>query len=198
MKNKRAMPAERRVFIVHGWGGHPQEGWFPWLKKELERRGFVAEILSMPNSENPKIEAWIPYLGKAIGKANENVFLVGHSIGCQTILRYLESLPDDKKVNGVVLAAGFFTLMNLKENEKETVRPWLETPIDTEKIKQHAKKFIAIFSDDDPYVPLENADIFREKLVAKIIIQHQMKHFSGDDGITQLPIALKSILELAK
>lgn len=189
---------KKRVFIVHGWGGYPQEGWYSWFKKELEKRGFVAEIPSMPNSENPKIEAWIPYLGKAIGKANENVFLVGHSIGCQTILRYLESLPDDKKVNGVVLVAGFFTLMNLKKDEKETARPWLETPIDAEKTKQHAKKFIAIFSDDDPYVSLDNADIFRKELGAKIVVQHKMKHFSGDDGIAQLPIVLKSILELAK
>ena len=26
----------RRVFIIHGWGGYPEEGWFPWLKKELK------------------------------------------------------------------------------------------------------------------------------------------------------------------
>ena len=25
----------KRVFIVHGWGGHPDEGWFPWLSSEL-------------------------------------------------------------------------------------------------------------------------------------------------------------------
>jgi hypothetical protein len=25
----------RKVIIAHGWDGHPQEGWFPWLKSTL-------------------------------------------------------------------------------------------------------------------------------------------------------------------
>ena len=29
----------KKVFIIHGWEGYPEEGWFPWLKKELESRG---------------------------------------------------------------------------------------------------------------------------------------------------------------
>ena len=27
----------KRVFIIHGWDGYPEEGWFPWLKEELEK-----------------------------------------------------------------------------------------------------------------------------------------------------------------
>jgi esterase/lipase len=30
----------KKVFIIHGWDGYPEEGWFPWLKKELEKKGF--------------------------------------------------------------------------------------------------------------------------------------------------------------
>lgn len=30
----------KRIFIAHGWDGCPEEGWFPWLKKELEIREF--------------------------------------------------------------------------------------------------------------------------------------------------------------
>jgi len=30
----------KRVFLIHGWEGSPEEGWRPWLKKELEKRGF--------------------------------------------------------------------------------------------------------------------------------------------------------------
>ena len=22
----------KRAFIIHGWDGYPDEGWFPWLK----------------------------------------------------------------------------------------------------------------------------------------------------------------------
>jgi len=30
----------KRAFLIHGWAGSPDEGWRPWLKTELEKRGF--------------------------------------------------------------------------------------------------------------------------------------------------------------
>lgn len=29
----------KRVYLLHGWGGQPAGGFRPWLKKELEARG---------------------------------------------------------------------------------------------------------------------------------------------------------------
>ena len=43
----------KRAFIIHGWDGYPEEGWFPWLKAELEQRGFTVEIPSMPHPAEP-------------------------------------------------------------------------------------------------------------------------------------------------
>jgi len=34
----------KRVFIIHGWDGYLEEGWFPWLKRELEAAGFAAFV----------------------------------------------------------------------------------------------------------------------------------------------------------
>lgn len=189
---------KKRVFIVHGWGGNPQEGWFPWIKGELENKGFVVEIPSMPDTENPKIETWIPYLAKNVGKIDENTFFVGHSIGCQTILRYLESLPKNDKVGGAVFVAGWFNLKDLDSEEKKIAKPWIKTLINFENIKQHASKFTAIFSTNDPYVPLEDKNVFESKLGAKTIIEKDKGHFDENSGITQLPIALKSLLEIRK
>ena len=30
--------------MVHGWDGNPNNHWFPWLKKELEKRGFEVHV----------------------------------------------------------------------------------------------------------------------------------------------------------
>lgn len=35
----------KRVFIVHGWGGRPDESWFPWIQRELESKGFKTTSL---------------------------------------------------------------------------------------------------------------------------------------------------------
>ena len=190
---------KKRVFIVHGWGGSPRSDFNPWLKKELEAKGFEVTAPTMPNSQEPKIEDWVPYLANSVGNVDKNTFFVGHSIGCQTILRFLEKLPDDQKAGGAVFVAGFFYLSSLDENEDEEIaKPWAETPIDLEKVKTHLLKSIAIFSDNDPYVSLDNKDRFVKELGSKIIVEHDMVHFNEGAGITQLPIALKSVLEITK
>lgn len=190
---------KKRVFIVHGWDGSPKSDWNPWLKEELEAKGFEVHSPAMPNPEEPKIETWVPFLAKNVGIADEQTYFVGHSIACQTILRFLEKLPENKKIGGAVFVAGFFTLTNLEDKETEEIaKPWIETPIDLKKVKSRLNKSIAIFSDDDPYVPLDNQYDFREKIGSKIIIEHNMGHFNEGTGITQLPIALKSLLEIAK
>ncbi len=45
----------KRAFIIHGWDGYPEEGWFPWIKRELEKKGFITQIPAMPQPEHPKI-----------------------------------------------------------------------------------------------------------------------------------------------
>jgi predicted alpha/beta hydrolase family esterase len=51
-----------------------------------------------------------------------------------------------------------------------------------------------IFSKDDPVVPFdENLPIFRDKLGAEIIVEEGKGHFSGSDGVTELPSALEAI-----
>ncbi|KKT29590.1 hypothetical protein A3G55_03115 [Candidatus Giovannonibacteria bacterium RIFCSPLOWO2_12_FULL_44_25] len=189
----------KRVFIVHGWDGYPEEGWFPWLKKELESKNFKVFVPQLPDSANPRIEKWVPALAGTVGVADEQTCFVGHSIGCQTIARYLETLSEGQKVGGAVFVAGFFERVNLEEdfNVQETSRLWLKAPLDFSKVKSHLPKSIAIFSDNDPYVPLDNQNDFREKLGSEIIVEKSKGHFSGpSDGITKLPVVLESVLKL--
>lgn len=198
---------KKRVFIIHGWEGYPEEGWLPWLKKELKKKDFEVFVPAMPNTEEPKIEEWVPFLADLVSKPDKNTYFVGHSIGCQTIMRYIETLPDNAKNGGVVFVAGWFNLKEFvykeePEYEKEArdiARPWIETLVNFEKIKKIANSFVAIFSDNDPYVELNNKDIFRKELGAEIIIEHNKGHFRGnEDGVFKLPVVLEKILEMSK
>jgi len=193
------MPNQKRVFIVHGWGATPESEWLPWLAKNLRERGFAVEVPAMPDTDNPKIEAWVGHLASVVGKCDESTYFVGGSIGCQTIMRYLEKLPDDEKCGGVVFVAPWITLTGLESNEERfTSSPWVTTPIDFEKVKNNAGEIIAIFSDNDPFVPKENWKIFSEKLGTENIIEKKMGHFSDDDGVKELPVALEAVLKVAE
>ena len=188
----------KRVFIIHGWDGHPDEDWFPWLKKESESWGFESYVPQLPQPENPRIHNWIPQLTRSVGKVDENTYFVGHSMGCQAIVRYIETLPEKTKVGGAIFVAGFFKNLTLSNDEdKEVAKEWLETPISFEKVKSHLQKSVAIFSDNDSWVPLENQDDFKDKLNSEIIIEHNMGHFSGNSGTKKLPIVLDKLLALS-
>lgn len=193
----------KKVFIVHGWDGYPEEGWFPWLKKELEEKGFEVFVPQLPDSENPRIENWVPALAGEVGMPDENTYFVGHSLGCQTIARFLEGLPEGVKVGGAVFVGGYFNRLTLGEEEndpeiKKLADHWLSAPIDLRKVRSHLSQSVAIFSDDDYYVPPDNQDDFREDLGSEIIVESGKKHFSENDGITKLPIVLDSVLKLSK
>src|SRR3990167_5523753 len=97
----------KRVFIIHGWGSNPKDDWFPWIKKELESKGFKVEIPVMPNTDEPKVNEWVGFLKKIVKNPDKDTYFIGHSIGCQTILRYLENLDKKIKIGGCIFVAGW-------------------------------------------------------------------------------------------
>lgn len=186
----------KRAIIIHGWGGTPDEGWMPWLKAELEKSGFEVQVPAMPDTNNPTIEAWVAKLAEVVGVPDDETYLIGHSIGCQTVLRYLSGI--DGGIAGVVLVAPWIGLVNLGNDEEWSVaKPWLETPIDFEAVKNHCLKITLIFSDNDPFVPLElNQTALSSSLNAKnVFVLREKGHISGGDGVNQLPEALEAILK---
>lgn len=179
----------KRVFIVHQWGSSPAGDWYPWLKETLEAKGYYVRVPAMPHPERPTIENWVAHLANEVGTSNDNTYFIGHSVGCQTILRYLQT--QETACGGAVFVAGWFTLQGLEtDEENEIAEPWLTTHLGFETIKLNLPHSTAIFSDNDPYVPLSDKEIFRAKLDSDIIVEHNQGHFTESDGITSLPIIL--------
>ena len=191
----------KRVFIIHGWEGYPEENWFPWLRSELETKGFEVFVPQLPDAENPRIEKWVRAVAKTVGVVDEGTYFVGHSIGCQTIARFLENQSEGVKAGGAIFVAGFFRkITNLEEDPEtqETAEHWLNSPVNLSKVKSHLTKSVAIFSDNDEYVSLDNVDDFRDKLGSKIIIQKNKGHFNTKAGVTELPVVLEELLKMTK
>ena len=186
-----------RTIVAHGWRGYPEKGWFPWLKEELEIRGFDVSIPQFPLSEKTPY-VWIRILENVIGTPDKETFLVGHSIGCQTIVRYLEKLSRNEKIGGAVFVAGFFKPIKNHSDMQEINSKWVMKPLDFNKVREHCQNSVAIFSDDDPYVSLENQAVFKEQLGSEIIIEHKKKHLSGETETTNIPSVLKAILKLCE
>lgn len=188
----------KRAIIAHCWGGTPEYVWYPYVKRQLENKGFEVVAPQLPDTDNPNITTWLPALKDAVGVVDGDTFLIGHSSGCVTIMRLLESLPDNQKAGGVIFVAGFTYDLGFEE-----LKNFFTTPINFGKIKEHSKSFVAIFSDNDKYVPTSESTVLKNKLDAEMIYKPGMGHFSdpGDGAgvlCTELPDVVEKILEWGK
>lgn len=182
----------KKAYLIHGWDFNSKMHWYPWVQKELEKKGVKVFAFDMPDTENPKIEKWVKYLEQKINPddLDEHTYFIGHSIGCQTILRYLEKLHKHKRVGGCVFVAPWLKLINLGSEEMKIAHPWMNSPIDFSRVSDHCNNFLAIFSDNDPYVHMDEAEKFKKFLGAQIIIKKKQGHF---DNSERIPEAIKFV-----
>jgi len=99
------------------------------------------DIPLMPDTDHPVVQSWLPSFSKAVGEIGEDDILIGHSLGCATVLRFLESLNGDQKVGGVVMVAGF-----LDDRGDTEISPFFKTEFNYETIGMRSHRFVSIHS----------------------------------------------------
>lgn len=178
----------KKVFIVHGFEGSPNGGWRPWLMAELEKQDIYACALPMPTPDAPVCDKWVSEIKRIVDLENgHEIYLVGHSLGVPAILRYLEK-ENKNNVNGCVLVSG-----PSEKNNNRKIDSFLDKPFDFEKIKSNVSKFVIIHGDNDPNVPLSNAETLAKELGGELIIVKNGGHLNGSSGWTTLPQCLDAL-----
>jgi len=181
--------------IIHGIYGHPQENWFPWLKNELESKGYEVIVPKFPTPINQSLENWLKAIKKYEDKINDETVLIGHSLGTPFVLNYLEQ--SNKKIKAAFLVAGYHKLLN---NEfYELNKTFVYKEFDWEKIKKSCGRFFVIASDNDPYIPLDTNKEMANILNTELKIVHNGGHLNLKAGFDKFPFLLdlisKSVLE---
>lgn len=185
----------KNAIIFHGAGNDSQGNWFPWLKHELEEKGYAVFSPNLPNSEYPVLKDWLNTVDLKHWPFNEETVLAGHSAGATFILRLLEHLPDDIMINKAVLVAGpvrMGTKQELYQHKKEMV----QGDFNWKKIKDTCKHFYFIHSDNDQYeCGAENGIIMQRHLGGELIIKNGEGHFNLEKGpeYKQFPLILELI-----
>ena len=171
--------------------------WRPWLRTELQKLGCEVLVPEMPDIDTPVINKWVAKLAEVVGKPDADTYFVGHSIGCQAIMRYLETI--DTPVGGAVFVAGWFNLKNLEDKETEEIaRPWIETPIDLEKVKSVLPRSTLIISENDPFGCLEENKAKFAQIMTKGIVMPNAGHLSAKDGFIELPVIIDELKDFMK
>jgi predicted alpha/beta hydrolase family esterase len=177
------------VFIIHGSYGHPEENWFPWLKKELEKLSHTVYIPKFPTPEGQTLENWLKVFENYEQHLDKSSICVGHSCGAAFVLNLLERI--NHPIKAAFLIAGSVGLLN---NEFDKVSStFTNRRFDWKKIKKNCTKFYVFHSDNDPYVPLKKGIELAKKLGVDIILVKNAGHFNEKSGYTRFDLLLEKI-----
>jgi uncharacterized protein len=183
-----------RVLLVPRWAGSPDSDCYPWLFSSLEARfgsRLEARALAMPEPATPRIDTWPAALMAELGSdldALARTVLVGHSVGCQAILRALAALPGEGGVGGVLLVAPWFAV----DKPWPSLLPWLERDFDAARARGRAGWMDALVSDNDPFTAgFESTKAACSTLLgARVTVVPGAKHFNAAEE----PVVLAALV----
>lgn len=176
------MIKQKQALILHAWYEKPENNWYPWLKTELEKRGYTVFIPELPTMQTdlPDMQQQLKFIEEAITIDSETI-VIGHSIGCLLTMRLAEKHTFDK----MFLVAGWdFNELSVEH------RLFWPNPINHAAINQHVKKIYCISSDNDPYMTAFTAEEMSKRLGGKFILVKGAGHFTEKNGVTTIPVIL--------
>lgn len=176
-------PKKYRVFIVPRRGATAQNDWYSWLAEQVRREAAHAvervAALEMPNPQRPVPGQWVGKISRALGTVPPYLarsILVGHSVGCQALLRYLAALPRHRQVHGVLCVAGWWQLTSPWPG----ARVWLDHTFLAPHLRHCTRYLTCLISDNDPYTPdwQHNKLAWEQRLQARVEVVPGAAHFT--------------------
>ena len=168
-----------RIIFIHGnQSTHWSFAWAPWLKQELESRGYETFFETFPDSVIARAEYWLPFLKEHV-QAGENDVIVGWSTGATAALRHAE----ENKIRGSILVAPCYTDLG---DELEKQSGYFSKPWNWENIKANQKNIALVHSDNDPFIPQDQFAFITDKLKPDVIKVLGAKHFIEQDTFPEV------------
>ncbi len=146
--------------LLHGRGGSPEGAFFPWLKKELEARGYAVQVPRLPGGEEPDDEEQVAHVLKHC-TLDANTVVLGHSFGGIVALRLIEQ---NRSINRMVLVGTPFSGNFLDEKKRPSVSQALKKGFDFEKIKASGAHFLFLYDTHDHVVPVADGEVLSQHL----------------------------------
>lgn len=168
---------KQQIFVIHGGDAfNTYEEYFSSLEKyevdleRLQQKGWkttLGDILgdkydvylaSMPNSRNAKYNEWKLWFEKYLPLLNDNLILIGHSLGAVFLAKYLSEETISRKIKATFLVAPPF------DNDEGRTLPEFAITKPLLKLAEQAGELYMYQSKDDPYVEYAEFEKYRAQL----------------------------------
>lgn len=175
----------KKALFLHAWYATPKSDWYPWLKTELEKKGYevwLPELPTMP-TKLPDMETMLKFLIEK-NFIDESTVVIAHSLGSVLALRLAERVKFDK---GILLAGWDYNDLTPQHQSF-----WVRMT-DHNTIKANVPNWVTIISDNDPYVTKAIAHEMAGRLGAVARDVGSKGHFLAKDGVTEIPELLEFV-----
>jgi predicted alpha/beta hydrolase family esterase len=182
--------SKRKIYLIHGYTAYSTANWFPAFRQAFENTDTEVIVFDMPNSQYPKYEEWLQHLEKEIVSYSESDIFIGHSLGCVTLLNYLNRNRTGK-VKAYYLISGF-----VEETPLPELTEFVIPKLDYDYLKELTDTRVAISAKDDDIVPYDYSVRMAEKLNITPDILPEGKHFIDRDGFVEFEYLVERVKEI--
>lgn len=174
----------RRVVVLHGYQASPGAHWFGWLADDLRADGVEVTVPALPDPQHPDLDAWVAIARAAIGTPDPGTVVVGHSLGCVTVLHALAATSESWRLGGLVLASGF----DVPQVAVPEVDAFTSSAPPLVRIAAATTHRHVVGSDDDAVVDPAHTRALADRLGATFDLVPGGGHLLGREGFTTLPV----------
>lgn len=181
-------------FIIHGTYGHPEENWFPWLKKELESKKIECIVPQFPIGDEQNYNNWKETLDDYSDKINENTIFICHSIAPIFIIKYI--LDNKIKIFGIITVSGFNSYIGPSDEINKCNQSFFMNEDNILDIYNYCNFILSFYSDNDPYIKFVELERFARVLKAEKYLIKNAGHFNIVSGYKEFPKILDIIKDI--
>jgi len=179
------------IEALKSWTFDPEKEKKKRWKDSLEERfgdGFIVYAPIMPNKYNAKYKEWKIWFEKIFPYLEDEVVIIGHSLGGIFVSKYLSENTFPKKISATYLVAAPY---DDKDSEYSLADFVLGDSL--KKIEEQCEKIFIYYSEDDPIVPFVDFEKYSKALPnATPVVFKDKNHFMQEE----FPELISSIKEL--
>ena len=150
-------------FLLHGSFGSTFSNWIPYVRKEVENKNLEVYTPDFPTGVGfQNYETWEKLLCVYLeaGLIHNNTVFIAHSIAPVFVCKFLSN--QQIKVKRLVFVCGFNNYLGIDD--------------------AYDKVNESMYTDNDPYVPLEVEEDFAKKIATKSILIPNGGHLNSEFG----------------
>lgn len=193
-----------KFVLFHGSFGSPGSNWLPELKDKLESLGqevispafpvdtwdHVTKLGPKTPSNTQNLTNWLNKFDTIFKtfKKGEKLCFIGHSLGPLFILHVVDRY--NIKLDSAIFVCPFLDTLHRSWQIDHVNKSFYKTDFDFKKLRHLIPISYVLYSNNDPYVPMDHSQDFGKQLGSSIISLKRAGHMNDEVNLNDFPLII--------